>query len=97
MPSVTINHTDVPLQSAAGTLRRELGDRYTVTAHEGSHPTLKVSTSPLVYANVRMSEEADGTRFKVHGGGILVGRVINEYTIARKVAAALRQSSTADA
>jgi hypothetical protein len=95
MPSVTINHNEVPLQSVASTLRCELGDRYTVTARDGSHPTLKVSSSPLAYANVRMSQGADGTRFKVHGGGILVGRVINEYTIARRVAAALRQTSTA--
>jgi hypothetical protein len=97
MPSVTISRNDVPLESAARTLRRQLGDRYTVTARAGSNPTLKVSTSPLAYANVRMSREANGTRFKVHGGGILVGRVINEHTNARKVAAALRQSSTAGA
>jgi hypothetical protein len=95
MPPVTINHTNVALQSAAGSLRRELGARYTVTTSDGSHPTLKVSTSPLVYANVRMSQEVDGTRFRVHGGGVLVGRVINEYTIARKVAAALREPSAA--
>jgi hypothetical protein len=95
MPHVTINRNDLELDSTARALRSQLGDRYTVTAHEGSHPTLKVSTSPLSYANVRMSHEADGTRFKVHGGGILVGRVINEYTIARKVATALRQTSTA--
>ena len=95
MPSVTINRNDVSLERAANRLRGQLGDRYTVTAHESSHPTLRVSTSPLVYANVRMSQRADGTEFKVHGGGILVGRVINEYTIARRVAAALRQSSTA--
>jgi hypothetical protein len=95
MPSVTINHDDVALERAASMLRGQLGDRYTITAHETSHPTLRVSTSPLVYANVRVSHQADGTRFKVHGGGILVGRVINEYTIARRVAAALRQSSTA--
>jgi hypothetical protein len=95
MSSVRINRNDFPLERAARSLRHELGDRYTVTASDGSHPTLKVSTSPLVYANVHVSQQADGTRFKVHGGGILVGRVINEYTIARKVAAALRQTSTA--
>jgi hypothetical protein len=97
MASVTINHNNAPLESTASTLRRELGDRYTVTTSNSTHPSLKVSTSPLAYANVRVSQQPDGTRFRVHGGGILVGRVINEYTIARRVAAALRHSSTAGA
>jgi hypothetical protein len=95
MPSVTINRGDVALDSAATALRRTLGDRYTVTARDGSRPSLKVSASPLSFANVRVSHQADATHFRVHGGGILIGRVINECTIARRVAAALRQTSTA--
>jgi hypothetical protein len=94
MPSVTTNRNDAALEGAANALRRELGDRYAVTAHDGVRPSLKVSTSPLAYANVRVSQQPDGTHFRVHGGGILIGRVINELTIARKVSAALRQTST---
>ena len=94
MPHVTIDRKDVPLGSAASTLRRELGDSHTITARDGSHPSMNVSSSPLVYANVRVSQQPDETHFRVHGGGILIGRVINEYTIARRVAAALRDTPT---
>jgi hypothetical protein len=88
MPHVTIERPDVSLEDAEKALRQQLGDRYTVSP--GSAQSLKVSTSTLAYANVHLRKEGEGVVFAVHGGGIVIGRIINELTLARKVADALR-------
>lgn len=75
----------------------QLGAKYTVTAHEGAHPSLKVANGSMSTAHVRVSQKQDGTHFSVHGGGFMIGRVINEATIARKVAGALRRATAAGA
>ncbi len=36
-------------------------------------------------------DEPGATGFSVHGGGIVIGRLVNELTLARKVADALRK------
>jgi hypothetical protein len=87
---VRIDRQGVSIEDAAAALRRELGDGYTV-AVEGSGRGLKVSTGTLSYANVRMKDEPGGVDFSVHGGGIVIGRIVNELTLARKVAGALRK------
>ena len=89
MPHVTIDRPDVSVDEAAEALRKELGDRYTITV-DGSGGSLKVSTSTLAYANVHKKDASGGTGFSVHGGGIVIGRIINELTLARKVATALQ-------
>ena len=92
MPHLTINRSDLTPEQVATALRQELGERYKVTVPEGSGDRLRVETSTLAYANVHMKKEPDGTRLNVHGGGIVIGRIINEYTIARKVTEALRSA-----
>jgi hypothetical protein len=96
MPHVTIARPNVTVEEAAEALRKELGDRYEVKP-DGSGKGLRVSTSTLAYANVHRKDESGATRFSVHGGGIVIGRIINELTLARKVAGALQKglSSTA--
>lgn len=90
MPHVTIARPNVTVEEAAEALRKELGDRYDVKA-DGSGKSLKVSTSTLAYANVHRKDESGATGFSVHGGGIVIGRIINELTLARKVAGALEK------
>jgi hypothetical protein len=77
----------------ADALRRDLGKGYTVVTRDGARPSLRVSSSSMSYANVRLSQHDDGTHCNVHGGGFLIGRAINECTIARKVAGALRRTA----
>jgi hypothetical protein len=90
MPHVTVDRPDVSIEEAAEALRKELGDRYKVTVDGSSAGRLKVSTSTLAYANVHKKDESGATGFSVHGGGIVIGRIINELTLARKVAGALK-------
>jgi hypothetical protein len=96
MPHVTIARPNVTTEEAADALRKELGDRYEVKVDDSGN-SLKVSTSTLAYANVHKKDESGKTGFSVHGGGIVIGRIINELTLARKVAGALQKglSSTA--
>lgn len=93
MSHVIFPSKTVGLDFAADALRDDLGERYTVTVREGARPLLRVSSSSTSYANVRLSQQDDGTHFKVHGGGFMIGRLINECTIARKVSRALRQGA----
>ncbi len=91
MPHVDVTATDITLDRVIDDLRRELGDSYKVVVpREAIH--IKVETSPLVYANVHVKRHAGGARLSVHGGGFLVDRLMNEWTIARKVASALRNA-----
>jgi hypothetical protein len=89
MPHVTIDRPNVTVDEAAEALRKQLGDRYEVTV-DGSGHSLKVSTGTLSYANVHKKDASGTTGFSVHGGGIVIGRIINELTLARKVSAALQ-------
>ena len=46
----------------------------------------------LALAVVHLADDGDTTIFRVHGGGLIIGRVVNELGIARKVRATLRDS-----
>ncbi|HEY2478182.1 MAG TPA: hypothetical protein VGI17_05580 [Solirubrobacterales bacterium] len=89
MPHVTVDRPNVSIDEAAEALRKELGDRYEVTV-DASGSRLKVSSGTLAWANVHKKDESGATGFGVHGGGIVIGRIINELTLARKVAGALK-------
>jgi hypothetical protein len=89
MPHVDVPIADLTLDRVVEWLRQELGEGYRVgVPHEAGH--IKVEVSPLVYANVHLKGRADGTRLSVHGGGFLVDRLMNEWSIARTVTKALR-------
>jgi hypothetical protein len=92
MPTITITKVIAP-QDAAETLKAKLGSDYKVTAHpERIPPSLTVSRAGVAYATVRVIRDHDATTFRVHGGGLLVGRLVNEFGIARTVTAAIRES-----
>jgi hypothetical protein len=90
MPTVTIERS-VNVQETAEALRKELGERYEVTAHgQGNQESLKVRQSAAALANVHLDHRsATTTTFRVHGGGLVISRLINELGIAKKVAQAL--------
>jgi hypothetical protein len=95
MSHVIFSTETADLDFVADALRHDLGKGYTVVTCNGAHPALRVSSSSMSYANVRLHRRDDGTHVNVHGGGFLIGRAINECTIARKVAAALRRCARA--
>jgi len=51
----------------------------------------KVKLSTLSFATVRRDQHDTDTTFHVHGGGFLIGRMFNEFGIAREVATALKK------
>jgi hypothetical protein len=92
MPTVTIEEP-VTLEDAAKALQDRLGDRYEVTRQRtGDHDELKVKQSATTTATVQQSRDGDATTFHVHGGGLVITRMVNEFGIARKVAATIKES-----
>jgi hypothetical protein len=89
MPTVTVNGS-ITLQDAAKALQEKLGSRYEVTTHgSGSQEALKVKQSAAATATVHLDREGDTTTFHVHGGGLVISRMVNEFGIAKKVAAVI--------
>ena len=89
MPSITIQK-EVTSQQAADALRAQLGGGYQVTRK--GNDSLRVKHGTLTFATVRMQWAGDTTAFRVHGGGLIIGRAINEFGIARRVTGALEES-----
>lgn len=92
MPTVGIDRL-VTIQDTADALRQKLGDRYEVTTHgQGNQEAIKVKQSAAASATVHSTHEGDSTVFHVHGGGLVISRMINEFGIAKKVAEAIEQA-----
>jgi hypothetical protein len=92
MPSVTIQGSVTP-QEAAKALQEQLGSRYEVTTHgSGSQEGLKVKQSAASFATVHLDRDENATTFHVHGGGLVISRMVNEFGIAKKVAAAINEA-----
>ena len=89
MPSATISRAMTP-QQAADALKQQLGSGYNITSHPSGSLTIKHGS--LAFATVRLARDGDATTFRVHGGGLIVGRIVNEFGIARTVTGALRES-----
>lgn len=89
MPSATISKT-ITADEAADALQGRLGDGYKVTRH-GSD-SLSVHHGPLAFATVRLGRDGSATTFHVHGGGLIVGRIVNEFGIAKTVTTAIKDS-----
>lgn len=91
MPNVTVPG-NISADFAEDVLERELGTRFRVEPRKNSPDQLKVRHSPLASATVRVERQGSDTMFHVHGGGL--GRVVNEFGIARDVAGALEKGLT---
>jgi hypothetical protein len=89
MATATIPREITPEQ-AVGALREQLGSSYKVTQH--GRDSLTVKHGSLAFATVRVGRKGAATTFRVHGGGLIVGRIVNELGIARSVTAAIRES-----
>jgi hypothetical protein len=89
MPSVTIPRT-ITAQEAAGALQERLGHGYQVTQHGSG--SLAVKHGSLAFATVHLRQDGNATTFRVHGGGLIIGRIVNEFGVARTVAAAVRET-----
>jgi hypothetical protein len=92
MPTVTVKGT-VTLKDVAAALQEKLGDRYEITTHgSGDQEALRVKQSAAALATVHLDQDGSSTTFHVHGGGLVISRMVNEFGIAKKVAAAIQES-----
>jgi hypothetical protein len=92
MPTITIKKS-VTIQELADALQGKLGDRYEITRHgQGAQEGLKVKQSAAALATVHMDHDGNDTTIHVHGGGLVISRMINEFGIAKKVAAAIEDA-----
>jgi hypothetical protein len=89
MPTVTTQEP-VTLQDTAKALQDRLGSHYEVTTDDGDD--IKVKQSAVATATVHMSHDGKSTTFHVHGGGLVISRLINEMVIAKKVAATIKET-----
>ena len=92
MPTVTVDES-VTVQDTAKALQEKLGNRYEITSHgQGAQEALKVKQSTAALANVHLDQGGDTTTFHVHGGGLVISRMINEFGIAKKLAQAIEEA-----
>jgi hypothetical protein len=92
MPTVTVKGS-VTLQEAATALQGKLGDGYEITTHgSGAREALKVRQSAASTATVHLDQDGNATTFHVHGGGLVISRMVNEFGIAKKVAATIEEA-----
>ena len=92
MPTVTIQRS-VTIQDTSEALQQKLGARYEVTTHgHGAQEALKVKQSAASLATVHLDLGDNTTTFHVHGGGLVISRMINEFGIAKKVAQAIEEA-----
>ena len=92
MPTVTVEGS-VTLHQAATALQDKLGSRYEVTTHgSGAQEVLKVKQSAASTATVHLDQDGDATTFHIHGGGLVISRMVNEFGIAKKVATAIEEA-----
>jgi hypothetical protein len=89
MPTVTVREP-VTLQQAATALHDKLGSHYEITTHgSDADEALKVKQSAASTATVHLTRDGNATTFHIHGGGLVISRMINEFGIAKKAAAAI--------
>ena len=94
MPTVTIPRADISRDEAMQAITQQLGSDFKAKpGHNAEVFTIERGT--LSGARVHMKSENGSTQFHVHGTGIIIGRIINEFGIARKVASAISQTSLA--
>ena len=88
MSSITVNRR-VTLEDAARGLQAELGDQYKVDpSRTGDKEKIRVSHA-LQMATVRLVPKGETTTFKVHGGGLIVNRIVNEVGFSRRICKAI--------
>jgi hypothetical protein len=90
MPTVTVARADVGRDEAIQAVRQQLGNSYTVKPGN-SGEVFSVAKGAMSGAKVHIKQRNGTTQFHVHGTGLIIGRVINELSIARRVASAINE------
>lgn len=86
---------DVSLDEVADVLRQGLGERYRVNPRRSAHEGIGVAHG-MQTANVRVDRSNGSTTFRIHGGGFIASRLVNELGFARRVGSAIRDGLKED-
>jgi hypothetical protein len=88
MPTVTVTRANIPRDEVIEAVRQQLGSEYTVKPGS-SADVFSVNKGAMSGARVHIAPSEGATRFRVHGTGFIIGRLVNELGIARQVASAI--------
>ena len=94
MPTTTIPRPNIPRDEAMEAVRQQLGSEFKVKPGSKDE-VFSVEKGTLSGAKVHIKADGGSTQFHVHGTGIIIGRIVNELGIARRVASAIAKSSLA--
>jgi hypothetical protein len=95
MPTVSIK-SDASEADVVTAIKTGLGPGYDVESKDGDKEVITVQKGTLTTAHVKLERTPAGTKAHVHGGGLIIGRLVNELGIANKVAKALKSSSLSE-
>jgi hypothetical protein len=95
MPTVTIPRTGISRDEAMQAITQQLGSGFKAKPGH-NEDVFTVERGTLSGARVHMKSDSGATQFHVHGTGIIIGRIVNEFGIARKVASAISKTSLAE-
>jgi acetylornithine deacetylase/succinyl-diaminopimelate desuccinylase-like protein len=90
MPKVKVPRKNVTPGEVVTVLSRRLGPGYQVESN-GDH-RVNVRKNSLMSAHISITERPGASVFRVSGGGLLVLRIVNTLSTARRVADSLRRS-----
>jgi hypothetical protein len=94
LPTVSIKSgaTDDELVAA---LQAGLGSDYEVKPKSSEKAVITVQKGTMTTAHIKLERTADVTKAHIHGGGLVISRLINEFGLANKVANVIRSSTLA--
>jgi hypothetical protein len=91
VPTVSIK-SDASKTDVASAIKTGLGAGYVVEA-KADKEAITVQKGAMTTAHVKLEHSPTGSKAHVHGGGIIIGRIVNELGIANKVAKVIKASS----
>jgi hypothetical protein len=90
MANVTVDREGITVEETMAALRQELGEGHKLT--EVPPDGIRVQTNAMMVAKVQIRRQPGATVFHISGYGFIIGRIITELVIVRRVEAALKRA-----
>jgi hypothetical protein len=95
MPTVSLK-SDTSEADVVAAIKTGLGSGYQVEPKESDKEVITVQKGTMTTAHVKLERTPAGTKAHVHGGGLIIGRIVNEFGIANRVAKAIKSSALSE-
>ena len=95
MPTVSLK-SDTSEADVVAAIKTGLGSGYQVEPKESDKEVITVQKGTMTTAHVKLERTPAGTKAHVHGGGLIIGRIVNEFGIANRVAKAIQSSALSE-